>query len=359
MNHHESEDQEIEAEDNTKDDIIEDWEKGIPPFVRKLTKMVGENPEAIDWTNSGSFMVKEIDSFSSSLLPRYFKSIKFCSFVRQLNMYNFHKVEDLPHSNNKSMEFSNPFFLPGRKDLLKKIHRRKTLKRNKGDEDEERLHPKHEHGVQQQMSPNSYIIDENSYKGLLHAVLRLQQQQETSAKQILKLTNDLEDMKKVNQELQHKVFQLSLQGSGNTGIYGFSASTLSASSAPTLYNTGGATNAVQSNANFNLYANPPNDLSSYLFDDNNNNLNNLNLSQSSGRASLLALINDPTLNNTGGEEEKISTFDFNNIQQQLSEHSSSSSASPSPPPTLLSSHHIMRTSEHPVLYETPQFDVYV
>lgn len=55
---------------------------------------------------------------------------------RQLNMYNFHKVEDHPHSANKSMEFKNPYFLPGRKDLLKKIHRRKTVKRSKEEDDD-------------------------------------------------------------------------------------------------------------------------------------------------------------------------------------------------------------------------------
>jgi len=116
MSYEHEDDHEIEGEDaSAKDEIAEDWEKGIPPFVRKLTKMVGENPDAIDWTAGGSFLVKEIDSFSSVLLPKYFKSIKFCSFVRQLNMYNFHKVEDLPHSNNKSMEFSNSFFFAWKK----------------------------------------------------------------------------------------------------------------------------------------------------------------------------------------------------------------------------------------------------
>lgn len=73
---------EVEGEDVTKEDAEEEWEKGIPPFVRKLTKMVSENPDAIDWTPSGSFIVKEIDAFGSTLLPKYFKSIKFCSFVR-------------------------------------------------------------------------------------------------------------------------------------------------------------------------------------------------------------------------------------------------------------------------------------
>jgi len=111
---HEDEDHE---DTTNKDEVEEEWEKGIPPFVRKLTKMVGENVEAIDWTSSGSFIVKDIDYFSATLLPKYFKSIKFCSFVRQLNMYNFHKLEDQPNSPNKSMEFKNNFFFTWKKRL--------------------------------------------------------------------------------------------------------------------------------------------------------------------------------------------------------------------------------------------------
>lgn len=63
-------------------ELEEGFDKGIPPFVRKLTKMVGENPGAIGWTPSGSFLVNNIDTFSVNVLPKYFKSIKFCSFVR-------------------------------------------------------------------------------------------------------------------------------------------------------------------------------------------------------------------------------------------------------------------------------------
>lgn len=51
-------------------------------------------------------------------------------------MYDFHKVDDPPNANSRSMEFQNSFFLPGRRDLLKFIHRRKAVKRNKERESE-------------------------------------------------------------------------------------------------------------------------------------------------------------------------------------------------------------------------------
>jgi len=320
MSYEHEDDHEIEGEDaSAKDEIAEDWEKGIPPFVRKLTKMVGENPDAIDWTAGGSFLVKEIDSFSSVLLPKYFKSIKFCSFVRQLNMYNFHKVEDLPHSNNKSMEFSNSFFLPGRKDLLKKIHRRKTVKRSKEDEEEEKS-PKHENGYQPspQLSPNGFVIDENAYKGLLHAVLRLQQEAEERNKQLQNAINDIDNLKVANSILTQKFQLLAMQQSVNND----------------------SAQHPQTNVGFNSFSNQPNDLSTLLFsDDNTNNL--LSSDGSNNRASLLSLMND-NLDNT------FTPFDFNTLQQHL--HVSGQSSSP----PAISVHHT-----EPLLYETAQFDMNV
>jgi hypothetical protein len=55
----------------------------------------------------------------------------FSSFVRQLNMYGFHKVNKTPRGqrgaqDNQAWEFNHPLFQRGRPDLLDKI-RRKSL----------------------------------------------------------------------------------------------------------------------------------------------------------------------------------------------------------------------------------------
>ena len=47
----------------------------------------------ICWSEEGSsFLIKNQSQFSSSMLPYYYKHSNMASFVRQLNMYDFHKV---------------------------------------------------------------------------------------------------------------------------------------------------------------------------------------------------------------------------------------------------------------------------
>jgi heat shock transcription factor 1 len=46
----------------------------------------------VSWNEDGTaFIVKKVNEFSEHVLPKYFKHSNFASFVRQLNMYDFHK----------------------------------------------------------------------------------------------------------------------------------------------------------------------------------------------------------------------------------------------------------------------------
>ncbi|KDE05811.1 hypothetical protein MVLG_03900 [Microbotryum lychnidis-dioicae p1A1 Lamole] len=110
--------------------------KSVPAFLNKLFAMVNDpdTDDFISWSKDGdSFLVPSADRFAKEVLPRFFKHSNFGSFVRQCNMYGFHKVPSLQQGVLKGddegqelLEFSNPNFLQAQPDLLCFIRRQKS-----------------------------------------------------------------------------------------------------------------------------------------------------------------------------------------------------------------------------------------
>ncbi|WVO17040.1 hypothetical protein L204_104727 [Cryptococcus depauperatus] len=105
----------------------------VPAFLNKLYTMVSdpEVDELIYWGKNGdSFFVPNAEHFGRELLPRWFKHSNFSSFVRQLNMYGFHKVPHLQSGALKNetplelWEFANPYFKRNQPQLLAKVTRK-------------------------------------------------------------------------------------------------------------------------------------------------------------------------------------------------------------------------------------------
>lgn len=80
----------------------DDWtivadDPGIDSFVNDP-----KTDALIRWSPSGnSFLVLDEDEFSKTLIPDLFKHNNYASFVRQLNMYGFHKVVGLADGSSK------------------------------------------------------------------------------------------------------------------------------------------------------------------------------------------------------------------------------------------------------------------
>lgn len=98
-----------------------------PAFISKLYAMLQDQKYAdanlIYWAPDGrSFICPNPIEFARDVLPNFYKTNNFQSFVRQLNMYSFNKVSDLcsaTQSDPSAWEFRHPLFC---RDEPEKIH---------------------------------------------------------------------------------------------------------------------------------------------------------------------------------------------------------------------------------------------
>ncbi|KAL2066211.1 hypothetical protein VTL71DRAFT_2282 [Oculimacula yallundae] len=69
-------------------------------FIHKLYNMLEDQTiqHLISWSNSAESFVMSPSNDFSKVLSQYFKHTNISSFVRQLNMYGFHKVSDVFHT---------------------------------------------------------------------------------------------------------------------------------------------------------------------------------------------------------------------------------------------------------------------
>ena len=99
-----------------------------PNFLLKLYQILekDEYKDIIEWGEDGTyFIVKNLHDFTENILPKYYKHNNYSSFIRQLNMYDFHKRK----SNSNEHIFEHKNFIRNKKELLKLI-KRKTKKDN-------------------------------------------------------------------------------------------------------------------------------------------------------------------------------------------------------------------------------------
>ena len=89
-------------------------------------------------------IVLDEDEFAGKLIPELFKHRNYASFVRQLNMYGFHKRVGLSDNSMKASErknkapseYYNPYFRRGHPNLLWLINKPKSGKNKKNKRDE-------------------------------------------------------------------------------------------------------------------------------------------------------------------------------------------------------------------------------
>lgn len=90
-----------------------------------LTYDIFNSPETSNCCGWGdeqgtTVVIHDVATFQNTVLPKFFKHQNYQSFVRQLNLYGFHKTEKDPSRN----VFKHSFFQKGREDLLPFIKRK-------------------------------------------------------------------------------------------------------------------------------------------------------------------------------------------------------------------------------------------
>jgi hypothetical protein len=100
-------------------------------FIHKLYNMLEDRSiqHLISWSNSNESFVMSPSSEFSKVLAQYFKHTNISSFVRQLNMYGFHKVSDVFHTGSPDstlweFKHGNGNFKKGDLTGLREIKRR-------------------------------------------------------------------------------------------------------------------------------------------------------------------------------------------------------------------------------------------
>ncbi|KZS99103.1 hypothetical protein SISNIDRAFT_11776 [Sistotremastrum niveocremeum HHB9708] len=182
--------------------------KSIPAFLNKLYNMVDDpsTDSLIKWSDNGdSFLVLDHERFAHEVLGRWFKHKNFSSFVRQLNMYGFHKIPHLQQgvlrndSDTEVWNFENANFTRGQPDLLCLIQRKKQMPNlngtgglgGDGDEDSDDNKPSTAGPSRARVNAGGTVVDVNSIINGIAAIKRHQ----------TAISADLKNLQQSNQHL--------------------------------------------------------------------------------------------------------------------------------------------------------------
>ncbi|XP_036669044.2 heat shock factor protein isoform X2 [Drosophila suzukii] len=143
---HESEEEEDEEEEQLPSRRMHSFGdagaigSGVPAFLAKLWRLVddADTNRLICWTKDGqSFVIQNQAQFAKELLPLNYKHNNMASFIRQLNMYGFHKITSIDNGglrfDRDEIEFSHPFFKRNSPYLLDQIKRKISNNKNGDD----------------------------------------------------------------------------------------------------------------------------------------------------------------------------------------------------------------------------------
>ena len=146
-------------------------------FLLKLYEILKTKSyyQYINWSEDGkSIVIKDITGLTKKVLPKFYKHHNFASFVRQLNMYNFHKIRSTSSSNEQIFQhekFVKEITIDDVKNIKRKIHENLDCINNLNNEiisnniNEENLN-KYINFVSNEKNSNNNIVDNGNNNNL-------------------------------------------------------------------------------------------------------------------------------------------------------------------------------------------------
>ncbi|KAF0705891.1 hypothetical protein As57867_006871, partial [Aphanomyces stellatus] len=145
----------------------------VSAFVMKLDQVVNDpsTDDVITWKRAPdgtlvephSLVVLDKTKFSDVVMPQYFRGSKYCSFIRQLNAYDFSHVGVVNGSDPPA--FTHPYFRQDDRSLLSKIERRKQDKRSRATQpDDVKTVKKVEDKIVESYGPSSRLDEKDTTK---------------------------------------------------------------------------------------------------------------------------------------------------------------------------------------------------
>ncbi|KAJ0256012.1 Heat stress transcription factor A-8 [Hirschfeldia incana] len=186
---------------SSSDRVDSSSSSSVAPFLRKCYEMVDDSStdSIISWSSNGdnSFVISDATAFSSQLLPTYFKHSNLSSFIRQLNIYGFRKVDA------DRWEFANDGFVRGQKELLKNVVRRKNVQSSS---EHHQSKTTTADACQEKKSGESELWKEvdilkGDKKTLAQELVKVRQYQESTDAKMLHLEDRVQGMEESQQEM--------------------------------------------------------------------------------------------------------------------------------------------------------------
>jgi heat shock transcription factor len=160
---------------------------GVASFIRKTYELLEERSHAdiVSWSDCGNFIViRDTQEFSQKILPVYFKHSNMNSFIRQLNMYNFHKKRTMTTDH----VYYHDLFKKGKTELLRHIKRKHA--------EHQGLYPSSYEALQSLSIDTAEISQEN---------LMLKKLNQRAFSKISSLEAKVADLKNENEKLMLKI----------------------------------------------------------------------------------------------------------------------------------------------------------